>query len=517
MDNSPASSHSSEPHPTRRTFVRGASALTTGAALAGIGSAPRGKAQRAQNASAASDGTRPNLVFIFPDQMRAHAQGYMSKAPYADAIAGSDDVNTPQLDAFAAQSTVLTQAVATYPVCSPYRAMLMSGRFPHRNTVGGNILSNNPWELQDDQTCFTDVLAQSGYDVGYIGKWHLTRPVEPYLPQEAAPAYGGGIWNEWTPPERRHGINHWCAYNTFDVHMDPLYWEDQAPRDGWIRPKQWGPIFETDRAISYLRNANGERSDDRPFALFVSMNPPHPPYQALPDTYRDAAPSEAWLNRPNVHTDHRASREAADGYFAMCSGVDDQLGRILRELDAQNLAEDTLVVFTSDHGEMMGSHGMMQKNTWQEESMRVPLVMRLPGQLQAGVADDLLMDTPDLTATLIGLMGLTPSDEWQGRDLSNHLTGTDAGSTRPEAQLYLKNISGIRGLRTDRYTLVLHNPEYALRPPGPAARPGILSDRREDPYQLNNHFQSEEALVEDLTEQLVARLEAIGDPWRPAG
>ena len=211
---------------------------------------------------------RPNLLFVFPDQFRGSAMGFLGKEP----------VLTPRLDRFAGESLVLTSAVSNYPVCSPYRAMLMTGRWPHHNGVLENCTSNSePYgcELRASDPCWSDLLHEQGYSLGYIGKWHLDSPRKPYV--DCANNKGATAWNEWCPPRRRHGFDHWYAYGTYDAHLRPMYWANDTPREQPLWIDQWGPEHEADQAIAYLRNEHGQRRADQPFALVVSMNPPHTP------------------------------------------------------------------------------------------------------------------------------------------------------------------------------------------------------------------------------------------------
>ncbi len=449
--------------------------------------------------------TRPaNLLFVFADQMRAFSQAYMKH--YGELV---DPVMTPRLDRFATESTVLRQAVSSAPVCSPYRAMLFSGRYPEQSGVLSNITSARNYELRDSERCLTDVLADAGYDIAYFGKWHLTLPHEPFLPKEINRQSVNGCWNEFTPAERRHGITTWHAYNAFNDHMNPVYWTTHATRDAFIRAGVWAPIYEADQAIQFMEaRAAAADAGAKPFAVFVSNNPPHPPFHGVPDRYldlyRDATPAEL-LVRPNVPRDEAgtvlAERAVAgvQGHFAMISGVDEQFGRMLDALDRLGLADNTLVVFTSDHGEMMGSHRLMDKNVWYEESVRVPMMLRLPGQLAAGAVDDLLLGTADLPPMLLGLLGLQgriPAT-WSGTNLAPTLF--DATAPRPESQIYMNYAGPFLGVRTPGHTLVLHRPDRPAVRHIPDAAPGHLFDNREDPYQCHDLFHDKPALVSELT------------------
>ena len=277
----------------------------------------------------------PNLVIVLPDQMRGQALGFMNEDP----------VVTPNLDRLASEGVVLAQAVVNYPVCSPMRAMFMTGRYPHSNGVVGNCKSVTApfgYELRQADRTWSDVLADKGYSLGYIGKWHLDAPHEPYV--ESSNNTAEMAWNEWCPPERRHGFDSWYAYGTYDQHTRPMYWAADTPRDEAFYVDQWGPEHEADRAIAYIQNEGGDfRDADQPFALVVAMNPPHMPYDLVPEkyvayyggkTYRDL------LVRPNVDVDgdspmSELARTQTKNYFAMVTGVDEQFGRILEALEEE--------------------------------------------------------------------------------------------------------------------------------------------------------------------------------------
>ena len=452
----------------------------------------------------------PNLVFVFPDQMRGQALGFMN----------DDPVITANLDSFAAESLVLTKAVSNYPVCSPFRAMLMTGKYPHANKVLSNCNSRSaPFgcELQESDRCWSDVLKDRGYSLGYIGKWHLDAPYKPYVKCENnRPSFA---WNEWCPPNRRHGFDFWYSYGTYDYHFTPMYWATDSPRNKPIRVKQWGPEHEADLAIKYIRNEGGRyRKANRPFALVISMNPPHTPYQLVPKKYVDMYEGKTYkdlINRPNVNKEGdtpggKLARRHIKNYLAMVTGVDDQFGRVLKTLKHQGLENDTIVVFTSDHGNCLGSHEHETKNVHYEESMRVPFMIRWPGKISPR-RDDLLISTPDIYPTMLELMGF-------GKDIPEQVQGTSHASLfltgkgkRPASQLYIwvpvgKPAWGRRGLRTHRYTLMMSKTE---------GKPVeyVLHDNVNDPYQLKNMADEKPDVVGELTRELEKWLRKNNDPW----
>ena len=451
----------------------------------------------------------PNLVFVFPDEYRQQAMGFMNQDP----------VMTPNLDRFASEGLVLPHAVSSRPVCSPYRAMLLSGKYPHANGVLSNCNSDTVQYgnyLKESERCISDVLHDAGYSQGYIGKWHLDAPSEQVEYTEGRRG-DGRVWDGYTPPGRpRHGFDFWYAYGCCDWHFRPHYWTGDARIDARIDVDGWSVKHETDVAVDYIRNRDGRfRDADRPFSLFVAHNPPHMPFTQVPPEYVERygdLTHEDLLVRPNVRFDERAeaARQHVKSYFAAVTGVDEQFGRILQALEEEGVVRDTIVVFTSDHGEMMGSHGLMGKSVWYEESFLVPFVIRWPDRIRAG-EDDLLLGTPDVMPTLLRMMGFGDGipEGVEGCDYSGVLLGEDV--SRPRSALYLDTPpgwpeGGRRGVRTHRYTFVT-----ARRRDG--SESCVLHDNQEDPYQLDNIADDRPDLVGGLTEELNVWLEKTGDPW----
>lgn len=451
---------------------------------------------------------QPNLVFVFPDQMRGSALGFLGEEP----------VQTPCLDRFSEQSLVLDQACATFPICSPFRAMLMSGRYPYSNGVIGNCQSKSaPYgvELRSSETCWSDVLNQEGYSLGYIGKWHLDAPHPPYI--DCRNNEGDTKWNEWCPPQRRHGFQFWYSYGTYDYHDRPLYWNTDAEREQFHFVDQWGPEHEADLAIEYLKNPEGKfRSPSQPFALVVSMNPPHMPYDRVPQKYVDRYDpwsEEALCQRPNIPPANTPwgsyYREHIRNYYAMISGVDEQFGRILEALESTGLSENTLVIFTSDHGDCLGIHHQQSKKNLFEESLRIPFLARWPGQLPPG-RKDLLLSAPDIYPTLLGLMGFEAKipRTVEGTNLAPAFLGRP--QEEPVSQFYL-NLTlgqpegGCRGIRNHRYTFA--------RDRSSERKKTYLYDRDKDPFQLENIAEKYPERVRQLDRELQQWLQKTNDPW----
>lgn len=450
----------------------------------------------------------PNLVFVIVDQWRATSMGWC----------GVDPVVTPHLDGFAEQARVLTGAVSNYPVCSPCRAMLLTGAYPQVNGVPFNVNSETAaWGvgLRRDCIAWSDVLAEQGYRLGYIGKWHLTPPnAEDEIHGEGRRS-DGRVWDGWTAPADRHGFDFWYAHGCNDHHLEPHYWSTDAAQSEPHRVRQWSPEHETDVALEFLNEAAGRRELGQPFALMVSVNPPHQPFDEVPehllDRYTDADPAQL-ISRPNVDPDTEVGQEAsriAPAYFAAVTGVDEQIGRLLGELERLELADDTLVVVTSDHGMQLGSHELIYKNVWFEESMRVPLLIRWPGEIAPGI-DDVAVNSVDLAPTMLSLLGQSVPDSMQGVDLSPTLLGHKDGP-RPGESLYLRPARNpgdedVRGLRTRQHKLVC---EY--HPDAPIMV--HLYDLEADPYELADIAADRPDVVEQLSQRLHAALVRVDDPW----
>ncbi len=456
---------------------------------------------------------QPNLLFIFPDQMRQMSFG-------ADK---SDLVITPNLDAFAEESMELTQAISSCPLSSPYRGMLMTGMYPFNNGVTGNCQSENAahgvtWKASD--TSFSDVLYKAGYNTAYVGKLHLTSP---------APSKEK-IYQAYTPINERHHFEYWYSYGAEDTHLHPAYWIGNAPESDYKRFDEWSPEHEANVVIEYLKNSQKQRRNDKPFALFWSINPPHPPYDQVPQKYLDYYEDKTYkelLTRGNVRFDKADSnaemhigatknatqlaQQYAQHYFAAITGVDDQIGRVLRALKKLGLDENTIVAFTSDHGEMMASHGLMSKNIWYEEAMRIPFAIRWPEKIKPSINRTAVLSPQDVMPSLLGLMGLNKSipKTVDGKDFSPLFLGRNI--TVPHWGFYFYNDIGqpnvgARGLQTLTHTFVVS-----------AMRDGtfqyFLYDKTTDPLELHNLASQHKEVCHVILHHLIVELKAINDPW----
>lgn len=472
---------------------------------------------------------RPNIIYVYPDQFRNQAMAFWNEPDYAEHIGWkADPVKTPRLDGFADESIVFSRAMSNCPLSSPYRGIFLTGMYPERNGITLNCMAERPQSsLREDATCISDVLDAAGYSCGYIGKLHADHPT----PND--PANPGHYvsdrrpeWDAYTPVERRHGFTYWYSYGTFDEHKNPHYWDTEGVRHD---PKVWSVGHETDKAIEFLRNRNGERKKDAPFFLTIAYNPPHSPYESLDDCmeedfaiYKDMDYFELYV-RENADTT-LTKADAARYYFANVTGVDREFGRLLDELKELGLDRNTIVIFTSDHGETMCSQGTYDpKNSIYTESFNVPFIIRYPERIRPRV-DSTLFSTIDIMPTLLSLAGLNdmiPSSA-EGRDLSPVILENGKECDTPDAALYIRNVNGpynekglvegffpaARGIKTDRYTF-----EIAIKKDGTLSRVLIFDDIN-DPYQLNPlDYKKEPETFAMLLNKLDAKLEEANDIW----
>ena len=429
---------------------------------------------------------RPNVLLVLADQLRACSVGY----------AGEEPVLTPHLDRLAAESANCRIGVSPMPVCTPYRGALLTGRTP---LSLGLVLNDIP--LSTQEVSIAHAFGKGGYDTGYIGKWHLNGPDRP----------------AWVPPgAARQGFDFWAGAN-FDHNYDhSVYFFGDSPE-----PRTW-PGYDaesqTTMAIDYMRE---RAAGDKPFLLVLSWGPPHHPYRTVGKSYLDLYDPGAIPTRPNCP---ELPRDDVWGYYAQTSFLDDQMARLVGSLDELGIAEDTIVVFTSDHGDMHGSHGVFKKQWPWDEAIKIPFLVRYPRRVPGATQHDYPVSAIDVMPTLLGLAGLPVPGRCEGVDLSACLRGESEDA--PDAVLLMNpcpfsigdprgpdqvpSFQGMRmeyrGVRTRRYT-------YART----IDRPWLLYDNVEDPYQLHNRiddpaFTKVAARLEAQMQQLMAR---IGDRFEP--
>jgi len=419
-----------------------------------------------------SDADRPNVLVVLTDQQRWDTVG---------AYGNPMDL-TPNLDRAAERGTRAEQAITPQPVCGPARACLQTGRHgtEHGVFTNGRVLDFEGEALLADQ------FADAGYDTGYVGKWHLANArLDP------------------VPEEQRAGYDFWRAAGALEWTSHPyegtLYDEDGEPVefDGYRVDEL------TDHAESFIR-----QDRDDPFFCFLSFLEPHHQNDmdayVAPDgyahRYRDPWVPEDLQGRPGDW------HEELPDYYGMCRRIDECYGRLQRALEAEGIADDTIVVFTSDHGSHFRTRTPEYKRTCHESAVRVPLVVDGPGFEGGNVIDD-PVSLLDLPPTLLDATGIDPPAAMTGPQF-----GPD-GTDREDVFLQISEREVGRALRTDRWKYAVFDPEAD---PGedPASDEYVeryLYDLRSDPAEsVNLAGRWDYAdVAERLRERLADRIEAV--------
>lgn len=442
----------------RREFIAGATV-----AIGGLGQ---------QNLLAAPAKPRqPNLVYVFADQLRTQSCGY----------AGDEYARTPNMDRLAAEGCNFHQAISSTPVCAPYRASLMTGKY--QSSTGMVI---NELRLSPEHECLGHVLQNAGYETAYLGKWHL------WANQLG---HHNLIKNGFVPPGKyRLGFDQvWAAYNFNHYYYHSPYFLNDA--SSHIR-SQYEPDAQTDAAISYVSDRG---RDNKSFALFLSWGPPHYPWgwdnvppgakEAFSDVKIPRAPSysnvsdpyaDKWAQIPENYDSVVDDWQRA--YYAQTANLDWNLGRLMKALDDTGLRENTILVFTSDHGEMFGAHGRQSKYIFYEEAARVPMLIRWPGKIPAKHVSDALLGTPDIMPTLLSMMQLPVPKTVEGLDLSAYALGTGSGG--PVAA-HLQGMGATAAWTDGTEWRAVRDQEYTY---GIYRRDGkeLLFNHRTDPFQMTD-------------------------------
>ncbi len=418
----------------------------------------------------------PNIILIICDQLRAFEVGCY----------GNPVVHTPNMDRLAAEGLRVETAVSNFPVCMPARSVMLSGQYNRTCTGGASNVSypgrqgdfNMP-EYPDygrphlpDPT-LPEVLRDQGYQTAVIGKWHI---------------------HSW-PHEV--GFDHYLIPRVHHCHSGQLFTEDGEAE---FSPSGFSVDYEAKRVEAFLQQPH-----KKPFFLYYSISPPHNPLRDAPDKYLTMYdPSEIPL-RPNIDLSQPLKdqdywfkvyrwdfryynlhlpyaeylppdydlRQLIAEYYGLTTWVDDCLGRVLAVLDETGLAENTIVIFTSDHGDNLGSNGLVQKGGPNEEAIRIPLILRGPGTDIQGkrVISESVASLVDLPPTILARSGICTPDHFQGQDMLDPKREHAFTETR----------FGI-GIRTLRHLYFLP----FLEKSNLAEAPQFFFDLETDPYQMNN-------------------------------
>ncbi|MGI8417342.1 MAG: sulfatase-like hydrolase/transferase [Nakamurella sp.] len=439
-----------------------------------------------------------NVLLLCTDQQRFDALG----------AAGNPQIHTPHLDRLAAQGAMFKTCYAQSPVCGPSRASLMTGQYVHAHGLWANGVG-----LGADHPLVSRSLADAGYDCGLVGKFHIGGAcidgrVEPRLDD------GFRVF-EWAhdpyPGSTKNAYHQWLQQQwpeRYRLALDP----DSPLSFDTMPTESHYSHWIAGRTIDYLRNAG----HDRPFFFVANFFDPHHDFGA-PEEYTEmydgaaldppiSRPAEL-ADKPSVQTS--ASHESYAGhargftsytpdeiqhikarYYAMVSLVDDEVGRIVDELDDAGLGQDTLVIFTSDHGEMLGDHQLLLKGPMMYEgAVRVPLIMRWPATFEAGTVRSEPVELIDLTATILDVAGISAFPGLQGSSLVAMASDPSADAPRDWALCEYRN-SG-HPYPVPIHTTMLRNGTDKIvvwhgDPSSARGREGELYDLSVDPQELVN-------------------------------
>jgi len=414
---------------------------------------------------------RPNLIYVFADQLRYCACGF----------AGDERARTPNIDRLASQGANFRQAVVATPVCAAYRASLLTGKYQSSSGIVTNEVRMSP-----EHECFGHVLTRAGYETAYIGKWHLWANQLGHHEETI---------NGFVPPgPYRLGFDgFWAGYNFTHTNFGTPFFEDTPERRIY---EGYGPTAQTDQALQWIRETHGKKA---PFALFLSWGPPHDPWstgntladcmEPFRDTTFPMRPNYSEKQDPYADAWGQMSgpylarmQENLRGYYAQTMSLDRELARLLKMLDELQLADETIVVFTSDHGEMFGSQGRRAKNIFYEEAARVPFLVRWSQHIPAGTVSDACLNSVDVMPTLLSLMDLPTPEAAEGMDLSHLALGKPGAG--PDAA-YMQSLAPTadftdghewRALRDRQYTYAIYRRDGRE----------LLYDHQADPFQQSD-------------------------------
>ncbi|MDD4774026.1 MAG: sulfatase [Eubacteriales bacterium] len=420
----------------------------------------------------------PNILFVFSDQQRFSDLGCY----------GSSEVITPNIDKWAQQAVVFDRFYSNCPVCVPARGTLLTGTYPLRHGAITNDLRIRP-----DSRSIAHILNENGYNTAYFGKWHL----------------GGVPRDQFITAENRLGFDYWRGSNCNHNYMKSYYDDNDDVRH---YTEGYEPHIQTGLAEEYIASAD----TDRPFAMFLSFGTPHDPYDLVPAETKALYDPESFILRdnvtfpvmrsPSIRFDETALRGQIQGYYAHITELDSMMGRLIAALDGRGLREDTVIVYTSDHGNMLGSHGLTDKQLPHEESVHIPFIVSYGNKLRAGRRSG-IASLVDIAPTLLSLAGIDISGErCDGCDASDIVNGTADGGFAYLTEYIPCHQASLRG--SGEWRALVSGSCKLVRSPGAG---GIwqneLYDLAADPFELRDL--AEDGAYAHILESLVRKLGSL--------
>jgi arylsulfatase A-like enzyme len=418
---------------------------------------------------------KPNVIFILTDQWRSTAFGY----------AGNNQVKTPSLDKFSKEAVNFNNCISVCAKCTPFRAALMTGRYP---TTTGMFM--NDLYLPDNELCMAEMFKKSGYSTAFYGKWHLD---------------GHGRFNN-VAPERRQGFDYWKASECSHDYNKMLYFENDDP--GVKYWNQYSPFAIEEDAGKYLEKVS---KNNKPFLLFLSIETPHFSKHQAPEEYLKMYPQSELQFPKNVIVEKFPNlRQEMQDYYAHCTATDKAIGNLINKIKSLGLFDNSIIIFTADHGEMMGSHGVRprEKQLAWDEAVKVPFLIRYPNiGNNAGKETLTPINTPDILPTMLSLANISIPRTIEGKSISSVVKNPLLKKDR--AVIFMSvfavgntKFSDYRAIKTNKYTYV-KTPEKAT----------MLFDNINDPYEMNNLIGIPEHMeLQNKMEKILQKeLKSIGD------
>jgi len=420
---------------------------------------------------------KPNIVFFFSDEQRWDTLGCY----------GQKLNTTPNLDRMAAEGVLFENAFSPQPACGPARACLQTGKYASELGCFRNEIA-----LPRNEKTIANWFSEAGYEVGYIGKWHLasTNPGDDFLKKPVPSERRGGYKDYWLASDAIEWTSHSHEGHVFDANMQQVDF------------KGYRVDCVTDFAIDYLRTRDGQK----PFFLFLSQLEPHQEVDTnifecpvgLENRFEDY-PVPGDLDGTDAYWQDNYAR-----YLAACNSLDTNIGRVMEELNRLGLAENTLVIYTSDHACHFQTRNHKDKYSCHEASIRIPMIFHGPG-FNGGKAINELVSLLDLPPTLLSVAGLDKPDAMGGRPLQGLVNGTETDWPE-EVFIQIGDTQVGRAIRTNRW-------KYSVSAPGKDGRvvgvsdsyvEDFLYDLETDPHERNNLIR-DPALV-DVRKKLAATL-----------
>ncbi|MEM7783836.1 MAG: sulfatase [Planctomycetota bacterium] len=422
--------------------------------------------------------SRPNLIVIMTDEHNFRTLGcYRKTMEKRQAYMwGPSVVVTPQIDRLAEPGSMCTSFYATTPVCSPSRASFVSGLYPQATPVVSNNIS-----MSNDVVTFAEILRQNGYRTGYAGKWHLDGDGKP----------------QWQPKRKFGFSDNRFMFNR--GHWKNLELTEEGPRVGTRKKGQpsYGlgqaneRTFTTDFLINRTIDFVSENSN-KPFCYMVSIPDPHgpdtvrAPYDTMYEDQEFEKPTTFEVDErtiPNWGRPDKKSKFGQAKYYGMVKCIDDNVGRLIDHLEDKNLLQNTIVIFTSDHGDLRGEHHRQNKGVAWEGSARVPFIIYHPPKVAAGRVVKQALTSVDVTPTILDLMNVPTDRTFHGRNFADLIDKDQtAGNKKWQDIAFVRSTGDKAGWLmavTDRFKLIVSLSDQPF-----------LYDLKRDPDELINGLDS---------------------------